>query len=245
VRTLRSTILSLLAAVASAASSQALAQLNPFTPNIARMALGQAILNNGRHAVDAATAAAVDAANRKAQAAAESKEIPLTYDPDPRLSDWTRVFMTDTLSKEDPDVRGRMEKAFADNVVLKDFDRFMDARGYSSRDVSDDMAELLLVSWQIVTGHTATDEQTRGVHEQTRASFLANPQVRTMTNADRQLLGERIAYQVMISSSASQQSLKGGDQSQRVQLRESAAAMMRREGIDPRLVRLTDRGFVR
>jgi hypothetical protein len=237
-------MLSLVAVTACGFSSLSLAE-SPFTPGLARIALGQAILNNGRRAVESATAAALAAANSGARESPGSAEVPLTYDPDPRLSEWTRVSMIDTLSQNDPEVRQRMERAFANNTVLEDFDRFMSSRGYSSRDVSDDMAELLLVSWRIITGVTATDAQTRGVHAQTRALFLANPQVRDLTNADRQLMGERIAYQVMISSSANQQYLHGGDQSQRAQLRESAAAMMRREGIDPQQLHLTDRGFVR
>jgi hypothetical protein len=242
----RFTLLTLLAAWVSSSAAPAFAQLNPFTPNIARMALGQAILNNGRHAVETATATAVAAAEERKPGNSEPAEVPLTFVPDARLSDWTRVSMIDTLCKDDPELRTRMQHAFADNAVLKDFDRYMSARGYSSRDVSDGMAELLLLSWQIVTGQTATEEQTHGVHQQTRALLLTSPQVRTMTNADRQLLGERIAYQVMISASASRQSLQGGaDQSQRTVLRESAAEMMRREGVDPRQVRLTDRGFVR
>ena len=241
---LRSGILSLLAATACAVSSPSAAQ-SPFTAGLARIALGQAVLNNGRHAVESATAAALAAVNSGAQHSAGTAEVPLTYEPDPRLSDWTRMSTIDTLSQQDPEVRRQMEEVFADNAVLKDFDRFMSSRGYSSRDVSDDMAELLLSSWQIVTGRTVTDGQSRAVHAQTRTLLLANPQMRDLTNADRQLMGERIAYQVMISSSANQQYLRGGDQSQRAQLRESAAAMMRREGIDPRQLHLTDRGFVK
>ena len=243
---LRSGTLSLVAVVACVCSSQGLADSNPlFTPNLARMALGQAILNNSRHAVESATAAALAAANSGAQGRAAAAEVPLTYEPDLRLSEWTRGSMIDSLSQQDPALRRQLENAFADNAVLKDFDRFMASRGYSSRDVSDDIAELLLVSWRIVTGGTATDAQTRGVHAQTRTLFLANPPLRDMTNAERQLMGERIAYQVMISSSADQEYRRNGDRNQRARLQQSAAAIMRREGIDPQLLHLTDQGFIK
>jgi hypothetical protein len=126
--------------------------------------------------------------------------------------------------------------------VLREFDRFMSSRGYSSLDVADDTAELLLLSWQIVTDGTATDSQTRGVHEQTRSVFLSVPRLRATSDAERQLMAERIAYQIIISSSARNQLLRG-DQAQRRQLQQSAAAIMRQQGIDVSKLHLTDQGF--
>lgn len=151
--------------------------------------------------------------------------------------------MIEALSQQDAKLRQQMEDAFADNAVLDDFDRFMSRRGYSSHDVADDLAELLLVSWQIATDRTATESQTRGVHAQTRAAFGGTPQLREMTNADRQLMGERIAYQVVLTSSAHAEYEHNGNHVQREQLQQSAAALMRAQGVDPRQVRLTDQGF--
>src|SRR5215469_16656499 len=190
----------------------------------AGVALGQAILKSSRNAIDSQIAAALAAKSgtsaQEAAAAPGSAAPSLTYEPDPALSDWTRVTMIDTLANGDPQLRRRMQEAFADNSVLQDFDSFMSARGYSSHNVADDTAELLLVSWQIVTDSTPTISQSRGVHEQTHSIFIGNPQLRAMTDADRQLMAERIAYQVVISSSARTQYIRNGNPSQHKQLQE-------------------------
>jgi hypothetical protein len=65
-----------------------------------------------------------------------------------------------------------------------------------------------------------------------------------MTNAERQEMAERIAYQFVISDTANQLALRSGDQVQQAQVRQSAAAVMRqRVNIDITRLQLTERGF--
>jgi hypothetical protein len=207
--------------------------------------LGQAVLNGAHSALDAQVAAALAAAGSgsAAQAPADAASIALTYQPDPRLSDWTRASMIDSLSRGDAGLRQQLERAFAGNTVLEGFDRFMALRGYSSRDVADDVAELLLVSWHIATESTATQAQIRGVHQQTHSAFSADPQLRSMADADRQLMAERVAYEVMISFSADNELQRSGTAAQRLQLQQSAAATTRELGVDLSRLHLTDQGF--
>jgi len=148
-------------------------------------------------------------------------------------------------SADDPELQRQIEQAFADNTVLKNFDRFMAARGYSSHDIADDTAELLLVSWQIATSAQPTHSQAQGVHDQTRAVLLNTPELSTLTNADRQLLAERIAYQVVITSSAHTESVRNGSLIERRQSQDSATAILRAYGVEAGKVRLTDEGFQR
>lgn len=218
--------------------------------------LGAAVLNNSRNALDELTAqalaAAISGGSRAAapgattQPRVPSTPPPLTYKPDARLSDWTRLRMIDSLNPaDDPELQRKIDGAFADNAVLKNFDRFMAARGYSSHDIADDTAELLLVSWQIATSEQPTRSQVQGVHDQTRAVLLNTPELSTLTDADRQLMAERIAYQVVITSSAHTESLRNGSQTERVQSQDSATAILRAYGVETSKVRLTDEGFRR
>jgi hypothetical protein len=224
------------------AISAAFAQGDPLSPGH-NFILNQAILESSRRALEAQVASALAARTSGPAPTAVPAPIPLTYEPDPHLSDWTRATMIESLSQGDATVREQMERAFSGNAVLKEFDRFMAARGYSSRNVADATAELLLVSWQIVTNTTPTDSQIRGVHEQTRAAFEDSPQLRAMSDADRQLMAERIAYQVIITSSARNEYLRSGAQGRRQQLQLSASAMLRQQGIDAAQLHLTDEGF--
>lgn len=230
----------ILAVLACAYSSETFAQWSPgFTASMGRsygrIALSQSVLRNTRRIGE-------DAQAGKPQAAADGP-VTLTYAPDPRLSDQMRVAMIDTLSASDPRLRPQMEQAFAGNAVLKEFDRTMSARGYASRNVADAMAELLVVSWEIVTDGTASKAQRAGAHAQTRGIFEGNPTLRAMTNADRQEMTEQIAYQLVISSTADKEYRRSGDRAQREQLKQSAASMMKDRGIDVSQLRLTEQGF--
>lgn len=213
--------------------------------------LGTAVLNNSRQSLDELTAQALSAAIGKSAAptpppAAALPPPTLTYEPDARLSDWTRARMIDALDPDnDPKLRRQIEQAFAGNAVLKNFDRFMSDRGYSSHDLADDTAELLLVSWQIATNDTATHSQAAGVHEQVRSVLLAAPQMQTLTESDRQLMGEQLAYQIVITSSVNTESLRHNDAAQQRRLRESATQILRAHGVDAAQVHLTDQGFRR
>ena len=234
-------------ALACLCSTAAIAQWNPhFTASMGRgygsIALSQSILSGTRRLGTGATVR--PNALRAASLTPAQIDAALTYTADPTQSDRIRVAMIDTMGGQNPATREQMTKAFADDVVLKEFDRVMSANGYSSRNVADDMAALLVLCWEIFTGGSANKLQIAGARQQSRGIFLGTPALRTMTNAERQEMAERIAYQFVISDMANQLALRSGDQAQQAQIRQSAAAVMRqRVDIDITRLRLTERGF--
>jgi hypothetical protein len=169
----------------------------------------------------------------------------LTYIPDQAVSDRMRAETIDALSRTLPHLRGQMEQSFAGNAVLREFDHRMSSRGYSSHNVADDMAELLVVSWEITTGGAAQGAQVQGAHRQVRDIFLGNSRLRAMTNTERQEMAERIAYQVVISSLAHKEYLRSGDRVQLAGLQQVVTTMLRQQGIDLTSLRLTPQGFHR
>jgi hypothetical protein len=237
----------IVAALGCLCSTAAVAQWNPhFTASMGRgygnIALSQSILSGTRRLGTGATVRSN--APRAASLTPAQIDAALTYTVDPAQSDRIRVAMIDTMGGQNPATREQMTKAFADDAVLKEFDRVMSANGYSSRNVADDMAALLVLCWEIHTGGTANKLQIAGAHQQSRGIFLGTPALRTMTNAERQEMAERIAYQFVISDMVNQVALRSGDQAQQAQIRQSAAAVMRqRVDIDITRLRLTERGF--
>src|SRR5262245_2797559 len=168
----------------------------------------------------------------------------LTYTADPQRSERTRAAVIDTMSGQDSVLRAELEKAFAGDAVLKEFERLMSASGYSSRNVADDMAVLLLVSWETFTGSTASKAQVQGIRQQVLGIFLGTPALRTMSNAERQEMGERIAYHVVLGTIARQEAQRSGDPIRIMQVRQSAAAMMLAQlNIDISQLQLTEKGF--
>jgi hypothetical protein len=192
-------------------SMAAVAQWNPqMTADLGRgmgqIALSQSVLSGTRRIGSGETTN-----NTKARAATTQNAATLTYIPDPRVSEQTRASVVDALSRQNPTLRAQMDRALNGGMVLKIFDRFMTALGFSSRNVADDMAMQLLVAWEIVTGGVATPVQIRGADNQVRGVFLSTLQLRAMTNVERQQMAENIAYQVVIGSAANRQFQRAGE----------------------------------
>lgn len=255
-----------LALIAVAHALPAAAQWSPhISASIGRsygaLALSQSVLNNTRQPgsntpqqpVTSTPPAAADANTAATDTASAPARMPtrgtglaaLTYTPDPHVSEQTRLAMIATLTDHNPGARPELERAFARNAVLAEFSRRLASRGYSMTNIADDLAELLLTSWEIVTGSTASAAQIRGVHEQARHLYLQNAELKEMTNTERQQLAERIAYQVVLGASAMQEILRAGDRIQLAQLQQSAAGMMQQQGIDIARLRVTEHGFSR
>jgi hypothetical protein len=225
-------------------STAVLAQWNPqMTADLGRgmgqIALSQSILSGTRRIGEDSAAA------NSAPSSATRNATPLTYIPDPRVSEQTRQSMVDALSRQNPTLREQMSAALNGDVVLRVFDRFMGAHGFSSHNVADDMAMQLLVSWEIVTGGVASPGQIRGAANQVRGVFLSTPRLRALTNVERQQLAENIAYQVVIGSAANRQFRRTNDTAQLTQLRQTAQDILRQRGIDLSRQQLTERGFVK
>ena len=205
------------------------------------LALSQSILSGTRRLGEAAPSR-----RDAAQPAVTPAQIDaaLTFTADPQRSERIRAEVIDTISAQNPALRAGAEKAFAGDAVLKEFDRVMTANGYSSRNVADDMTVLLLVSWETCSGSEATKAQMRGARQQVLGIFLGNPALRAMSEAERQDMAERIAYHVVLGSTARQEALRSGDPARLAQVRQSAAAMLMTQlGIDLSQLRLTDKGF--
>jgi hypothetical protein len=225
-------------------STASLAQWNPqMTADLGRgmgqIALSQSILSGTRRLGEDSTSA------NSAGAPSSATRPTLTYVPDPRVSEQTHQAMVDALSRQNPNLREQMSAALSGGVVLRVFDRFMGAHGFSSHNVADDMAMQLLVSWEIVTGGVASPGQIRGAANQVHSVFLSTPRLRAMTNVERQQLAESIAYQVVIGSAANSQFRRANDTAQLAQLRQTAQGILRQRGIDLSRLQLTERGFVK
>jgi uncharacterized protein DUF6683 len=235
-------VAAIVSALACLCGTAALAQWSPHaTASLGRsygnLALGQSILSGTRRLGNAS----VPAVTTPSQI-----EAALGYTADPEVSDHTRRTMIDNLSSDNPALRAYLEKSFADNTKLKEFDGFMSAHGISGRTVADSMAALLWVSWEIVNGGPASPAQVRGVHEQVRGVFLGTPRLTAMTNAQRQEMAERLAYQVMINVAANTDALRSGDPAQVAHTRQTVAGIVRQQaGVDLSRLRLSDNGFRR
>ena len=206
------------------------------------LALSQSILSGTRRLGEAAPLRR--AASPPALTTSAQIDAALSYTADPQRSERTRATMIEVMSGSDAALRAELERAFADNAVLKEFERVMSENGYSSRNIADDMTVLLQVSWETFSGSTASKAQIQGIRQQVLGIFLGTPALRTMINAERQDWAERIAYQVVLGTLSRQEALRSGDPARIKQARQSAATMLLTQvGIDMSQLRLTEQGF--
>jgi hypothetical protein len=129
-------------------------------------------------------------------------DAALDYEPDPEISVQIRDHEVDAGAAQDPAYRAVLEKVFADDTALRQFESLLAAHGYSSHNLADAIAGLTWTSWQLVNDAALTDTQIRGIHRQIRAIFLANPNLLSLTAEARQRLSENAAYRVMIATAA-------------------------------------------
>jgi hypothetical protein len=208
------------------------------------LALSQSILSGTRRLGDAAPSR--PAVSLPALTTSAQIDAAVSYTADPQRTERTRAKMIELMSGGDAARRAELEKAFADNAVLKEFERVMSENGYSSRNVADGMAVLLQASWETISGSTASKAQIKGIRRQVLDIFLGTPALRAMTDAERQDWAERIAYQVVLSTIARQEALRSGDPARLKQVQQSVAAMLVAQvGIDMSRLRLTEQGFRR
>lgn len=206
------------------------------------LALSQSILSGARRLGD--TAPAPGSPSSPVLTTPAQTAAALSYAADPQHSERIRAEMIRIMSGSDAALRAELEKAFADDAVLKEFDRVMSASGYSSRNVADDMAVLLQMTWETFSGSTASKAQVKGIRQQVLDIFLGTPALRAMTNAERQDMAERIAYHVVLGTMARDEAVRSGDPARLKQVRQSAAAtLLAHIGIDMSQLRLTERGF--
>ena len=216
------------------------AQWNPrFTASLGRnygqLALSQSVLSGTRRANE-------DPAEPPPPS--DDPDASLIFTPDPELSSEIRAGVIEILSRQSPEFRWQMERTFAGDAILKDFESFMRAHGgYSPHNVADCMAALLVISWEIITNSTASEVQMRGAHAQVRGIFLNTRRLQEMTNAERQEMAEKSAYQVMIAKAARDQYQRQPNKKALEELQASATTVMQQQGIDLSQLTLTAQGF--
>jgi len=211
-----------------------------FGRGLGAVSLSQGNLSLGRNALRERAAR-----RSNGSAAASQREVPLTYTPDPKITEKIRVSMIDLASATNPESRPKWEKAMADDAMLRDFDQVMAMHGYSRLNFADDVATLLAYCWEVANGREANDAQIRGAHDQMRHVARTNPKLRDLPNAERQALAESIAYQVLFMRAAQLSAERSGSQPQLAELRASATKAASQYGVDVSRMTLTEKGFKR
>jgi len=127
--------------------------------------------------------------------------------------------------------------------LIGQFDHALAAFGYSSHDIADVLAAYLVMSWEVVTGNSASAAQLGGANRQIRAWLARDQRLLGMTNDDKQTLAERMIYTASLSSASKNELLRRQDTARLDGLRSEVRDSIRAFGLDLGNVGLSDRGF--
>ncbi len=121
------------------------------------------------------------------------------------------------------------------------------ADGMSPNDLGDSLAEYWTTNWAIVHGDfSAAPALTKAVRFQIGPSVARVPQIRRMSDAQKQELSEGLMLNLVVEVIGVQAAKQGGDPALMRRLQTQTAARFKREfGVDLNAVRITNRGMVR
>lgn len=172
-------------------------------------------------------------------------ENPFSVGTDPELSVQVRRELLDTLhARTNYDKAGANQELDARDVH-EDFRLHFGELGLAPDNLPDLLAGHLIVMWCIVHDATlpARDVAT-GLSSQFAAQIATSPMI--ADPARRQLMGEALLYEAVLSLEAYRLARDAGDQAKLRQMAESAqSALLNQRGVNLRRTRLTASGMTR
>jgi hypothetical protein len=171
----------------------------------------------------------------------------LTFHSNQRVTDSLRGFMIAKVTQNDMAAIPATEKRFANDALLRRFDRMFSQYGFSSQNLGDTMTGYLIASWEIINNADASGnvEGIRHVREAVRDKLKQKGKVAALSDVEKQRYSEIVRYITILSvDQMAELKLKHNTGGQR-QLQELLAKPALKVGLDLRRLRLTDQGFVK
>lgn len=151
-----------------------------------------------------------------------------------------------SLSKEQPGIKDKLVKVFAENKFRNEFDRMLAGYGYSGTNLADAMTAFLVINWQIVNGQEYNDK--RGfdaVRKTIRENLLSSSALSSASNNEKQAAAETFGYQSMIAISTYKTLKTKGDKAGLERFKNDIDKSMKQSGMDIKAMHLTSKGFVK
>lgn len=175
----------------------------------------------------------------------DAVENPFSVGTDPALSVQVRRELLDTLHARTNYDKATANQELDERDVHEDFRLHFGELGLATDNLPDLLAGHLLVMWCIVHGAVLpSPEIAKGVSRQFAAQIATNPMI--TDPARRQLMGEALLYEAVLSLEAYRLARDAGDKAKLRQMAESAqTALLSQRGTNLRKTRLTASGMMR
>jgi len=171
----------------------------------------------------------------------------LTFRPSPEVTDAVNRQLTEATTRKNADAGHRLGTLLASGRLQRTFAELLGKFGYSPDNIADVMTAYLILSWETVHNGDAT-RYPRGiqiVHQRVLHALAANPEIASISDAEKQKFSETLADMAMLSTTARKQLLQSGDTTRLKQLENNVRQTTLKLGIDVAALKLTSKGFVR
>lgn len=210
--------------------------------------MGPDIINVNPGPVDATLGQGKHGGRRKSPVAnnAPSSNV-LAYTSSQAVAESVRRYMFDTATKNNAAAIPISKKWFANDSLLKRFDRKFAPYGFSSQNLGDTVAGYLIVSWEIVNNTDSSRNAVgiRHVREAVRRTMEQNGKAAALSNTDKQRYSEILKYGTVVFIDNMKQLQQTHDYAGQRTFQNQVATWALNFGLDVRRTQLTDRGFVR
>lgn len=143
-----------------------------------------------------------------------------------------------------PGFQAEITKALSTDAIWQEFDRLLTSYGYSSRNLADVMAAYYVCGWEIVHKQEIQPQQFRAIRNQLAVTMANSPDIRRLSDAEKQRTAEAMGIMTAIAGAGSQELLKQRNQQGFAELQQAVYQSFSKQGIDLKQLKLTDDGFV-
>jgi hypothetical protein len=170
----------------------------------------------------------------------------LDFRPDQAVTRVVNARFVNLLGNLQPDQRNRIAGELDSGVMQTKFSQLLSSYGYSSRNLADVMTAYLVIAWEVVHNQDATRyiDGIGIVHNQMRAALAQSPNVRGLSDAQKQEVAETLGNLGMLAAVAKRALIERGDNASLGQLQQNVRSTTQKFGVDLASVQLTDAGFV-
>lgn len=162
----------------------------------------------------------------------------------PAITTQINTSLANGLSQATGVDRDRLLGELNSGEIQSEHARLLRQFGMNPDNLGDVMAAYWIGMWEIVNGREPNGREVSAAYRQLQAIFVSNPQLASLSDADKQRTAETLGNMMMFGYIAYIQLKNSGDSAGLQQLQQDVYGFTKQQGLDLRALNLTDRGFV-
>lgn len=168
----------------------------------------------------------------------------LSFRHSPQITKQVRDQITEKFAAQSPEKAAQIRREFSQADVVGEFRRLIKRYGYNPDNLAHNMSAFLILQWEVLTDTQAQRPQMQGTVEQVAKALRNSSLLRSMSNTDKQIVADSMAYQALMSVVVFNDLKRRGDSAGIARLRQGIIRSAQDLGWDFNRLELTSQGFV-